>query len=436
MKQDSISYKTIICDSNYRKLILSGMIDRFGDSVDALAFTWLVYQITHNAMWSAIVFALNTLPNVIIQPFAGAVVERRNKKNVIIAAYILRALVISIFAILYSLGLVNAPIMAVLTLIITTIESFSLPASSAFTAQVVKKEHLTCGMSLSKMLTGAAALVGTGIAGVIIAAWGAVPAMIIDISTFIIAAVLILLMKNPTHSNNEAENGATEIPETPVNAKGTESFGQLFSDGIKYVVKTPVVRNFCILCVALNFMLVPINALQAPIAEEIFKMGGELLSFAGVFASLGGIAGAAFLPMLSKKLSPLQTVCLGTGILGVGLAGIAMGGVISGKAILCYILVSACFFTMVFSATLIGGVIGIQFMKSVESDYMARASAVFNAFATAAMPLGSLLVSVLVSRIATDKIILIGALFAGIVLVLTLVTRPALGKREEIVNAA
>ena len=67
---------------------------------------------------------------------------------------------------------------------------------------------------------------------------------------------------------------------------------------------------------------------------------------------------------------------------------------------------------------------------------MARASAVFNAFATAAMPLGSLLVSVLVSRIATDKIILIGALFAGIVLVLTLVTRPALGKREEIVNAA
>ncbi len=185
MKQAIISYTTIIKDSNYRKLIFSKMIDRFGDSVDVIAFTWLIYQITHSAMWSALIFAFNMLPNVIVQPFAGALVEKRNKKKVIIAAYMIRAVVITLFATLYMLGGVNAPIMAVLTLIITTIESFSLPASSAFTAQVIKKEHLTSGMSLSKVLTNSASLVGTGIAGVIISLWGAVPAMIIDISTFI-----------------------------------------------------------------------------------------------------------------------------------------------------------------------------------------------------------------------------------------------------------
>jgi MFS family permease len=430
MEQNNITYNDIISDRNYIKLMLSGMIDRFGDSVDAIAFTWLVYQITHNAMWSAIVFALNTLPNVIVQPFAGAIVEKKNKKKVIILTYILRAVVISTFAALYTLDLVTAPVMAVLTLIITTIESFSLPASSAFTAQVVRKEHLTIGLSISKMLTSAAALVGTGIAGVIIATWGAVPAMLIDISTFIIAAVLIKMMKNEVYSDNRTADTdtTTDYPK--------ESLTTLFTDGIRYVAKTPIIRNFCILCVALNFMLVPINALQAPMAEEIFKMGSELLSFGGVFASIGGIAGAALLPVLAKKLSPLQITCCGTGILSLGLMGIAMGGIVSGKAVLCYMVVSICFFGMVLAATLIGGIIGIQFMKSVSSEYMARASAVFNAFSTAAMPIGSLLVSILVSRISTDKLMLFASLFAGIVLIATVITRPVLEEREDVADAA
>lgn len=435
MEQKNISYKTIICESNYRKLILSGVVDRFGDSVDALAFTWLVYQITHNAMWSAIVFALNMLPNVIVQPFAGVVVEKQNKKRVIIAAYIIRAAVITIFALLYTLGLVNALVMAVLTLVITTVESFSLPASSAFTAQVIKKEHLTCGMSLSKMLTSAASLVGTGIAGVIIAAWGAIPAMIIDISTFIIAAVLILMMKNTETAYTKVDNETNEVSVKTDVTNSDGKFSELFADGIRYVLKTPVVRNFCLLCVALNFMLVPINALQAPIVEEIFKMGGELLSCGGIFASLGGIAGAALIPMLTKKLNPLQIICLETGILGFGLAGIGLGGVVSGKTILCYIVVSTCFFAMVLSATIIGSIIGIQFMKSVDSEYMARATAVFNAISTAAMPIGALFVSVLVAHIATYKIILFGSFFAAVVLIVILTTRPVLEKSEEIADA-
>ena len=86
----------------------------------------------------------------------------------------------------------------------------------------------------------------------------------------------------------------------------------------------------------------------------------------------------------------------------------AKGGIVSGKAVLCYTVVSACFFTMVLSATLIEGIIGIQFMKSVDREYIARASAVFNSLSTAAMPIGSLLVSILVSHMATDKIILSG----------------------------
>ena len=212
MEQNRKMYGEIIKEREYRKLIFATVINRFGDSVDAIAFTWLVYQITHSAAWSAIVFALNTLPNVVVQPFAGAIVEKMDKKHVIVATHLLRAVIITLFALLYRAGLVNALVMAIFTLVITTVESFNLPATSAFTIQVVKKEHMTCGMSLNSMLSSAASLAGTGAAGVIIATAGVSAAMMIDVVTFGVAAVLISAMKAGKVKVTEAtQNEATAV---------------------------------------------------------------------------------------------------------------------------------------------------------------------------------------------------------------------------------
>lgn len=46
-----------------------------------IAFTWLVYELTGSASWSAVMLGVNMIPNVIVQPFAGAVVERMEKKG-------------------------------------------------------------------------------------------------------------------------------------------------------------------------------------------------------------------------------------------------------------------------------------------------------------------------------------------------------------------
>ena len=429
MEEKKVSYKTILAEPEYRRLIFSNAINRFGDSIDSIAFTWLVYQITHNAMWSAIVYGLNMLPNVIVQPFAGAVVEKMNKKAVIVLTHSVRAMVIAAFALMCRLELVNAPVMAAATIVVTTIESFNLPASSAYTAADMKREHMTSGISLERILSGAASLVGTGIAGIIIASFGIPMAMIIDVLTFVIAAVLIAAMNTPGKNSPDPGN----------NDPGDSDQGKLlslFADGVRYVIRTPVVKNFCLLCVALNFMLVPINALQAPVVEEIFKMGSELLSFAGVFGSIGSIAGASVLPALSGKYSPLKITCIGIGTLGIGIAGISLGRFFGGNVAACYIIASACFFIMLMSASVLGGVIGIQFMKSVDPEYMARASAVFNASSTAAMPIGAFLLSIAVSHINTTVIILISAIFAGTVLLVIACTRPVLEKREELSYAA
>ena len=421
------NYLNILKEGEYRKLLFSNLINRFGDSVESIAFTWVVYQITNSAAWSAIVFALNMLPNVIVQPFAGAIVEKMNKKQVVIATHFLRALLITLFIILFELGYVNPLILSCFTLIITTAESFNLPAGTAFTAQVIKREDINAGMSLNSVFTNAASLAGSGAAGFIIAKSGVEAAMFIDVSTFIIAAILIKLIKEAanTVSNN--------TDSTKSNSSG---YIKMLKEGIVYVFKTPVVRNFCIICIVLNCMLIPLNALQAPIADNIFGMGSELLSFAGILSSIGGIVGAVLLPYIAKTLSPLRIIIMGIFLLIIGMSCIPAGRLVKGNAILSYILISASFFIMVASASLVGGIINIQFMKCVDHNYMARASAVFNSSVTAAMPIGSFIVSVFISRISV-MYMLIGSTAVSIaILVLIMILQPILEKSEEMTNEA
>ncbi|WP_275443054.1 hypothetical protein [Petralouisia muris] len=54
---------------NYIYLLISNIINRCEDSLDTILFTWLVYSITNQAGWSAIIFGVNQAASVIIQPF-------------------------------------------------------------------------------------------------------------------------------------------------------------------------------------------------------------------------------------------------------------------------------------------------------------------------------------------------------------------------------
>jgi MFS family permease len=370
---------------------------------------------------------------VVVQPFAGAIVEKMDKKHVIVATHLLRAVIITSFALLYRAGLVNALVMAIFTLVITTVESFNLPATSAFTIQVVKKEHMTCGMSLNSMLSSAASLAGTGAAGVIIATAGVTTAMMIDVVTFGVAAVLISAMKAgrvaiTEAAQNEASKTTSEAGETE--NKKEQSKIEFFLDGFRYVANSRVICNYGLLAVALNFMLIPINALQAPIASEIFKMGGEILSIAGAFAAIGGIAGSALVPVLSQKLSPLKMIMLGTATLGAGMLGIACGGFFVGNSIACYVDVAASFFIIMVAASTIGGTINIQFMKNADPKYIARAAAVMGACGTACMPVGSILLSAVVAKVSTESILIFCVIYAATIFAILALVKPQMEIEE------
>lgn len=426
------NYREVLKDSNFKKLLASNIINRFGDSIDAIAFTWLVYDITKSASWAAIIYGLNVLPNIFLQPFLGAFVERLDKKRVVVATHILRTLIISLFVMMYLMGSVTPYIMVAFTLVITSVESFNLPASSAFVQSIIKKEHLTHALSLSKSLSSAMTLLGTALAGVIIAKLGVETAMFIDAGTFLVAAVLTFSIK--------AERKQTKI--SVVNGESKkESYSDLLKGGFRYILSNKIFVNYLLVAVIINFLAVPLNALQAPIADDLYKLGSELLSVMGIGGSIGAILGSIILPKVMEKLSAKAILVINGAIVGVGMFILSLGGLLNGAKIPGFLLAGFCFLLMMTAISLLNGSLNVQFMKMTDPDYMARASSVFGASCTAAMPVASFIVSAVALKLPTSLLLGACGLLSVLVFLIVAVSKmqfedKALEIKGEELNAA
>ena len=121
-------YRLLLSQRQYIRLLLADTINRFGDSIDVIAYSWIMYEITGSASLMALVVGLNFVPTVFLTPFAGAFVDRISKKRVMALADLLRFLFVAAIVTLYTTGLLSPALIVVFTLGTSTVEAFRLPA--------------------------------------------------------------------------------------------------------------------------------------------------------------------------------------------------------------------------------------------------------------------------------------------------------------------
>ena len=400
-KNHEVGYRDILKQKEFMKEILSLIVNRFGDAVDAIASSWIVYELTGNAAWSAIIYAMNTLPTVFITPFAGAFVENKNKKLVIVISDFIRALCVGYIATAYLMGFLQGWHLIITTLIISTVEAFSTPASTAITPQILDKEYYDYGLSLEGSVSTVVELIGIGAAAGIIAFLGTGGAIYIDMATFIIAGLIYLTIKTKKVKNEDASFNSKEYIET-------------LKEGFKYAVNKKVVLFICIVACFLNGILVPINSLQAPFISEVLGAGAGALSVIGICVTGSMIVGSILYPIIRKHVS-------GRGIIICGGVAIALFylGLIAFKPL--YSNVYIMYTVLAIVTILLGGACAIassfasvEFLKIVDEEYLSRAGAIFAALTVAMNPVISLILSFLSSFLSVAVIFAIAGVIAVI----------------------
>ena len=395
-------YAPLKTQKEYLKLTASSVVNRFGDSIDAIAYSLLTYEITGSAALMAFVLAINYLPTVILQPIAGVVTEKMNPVRLMSLCDLGRGVCVLTEAALYAMGLLTTPLILLGVLINSTLEALSTPAGVGIVPRLLTEELYTAGIALRKTLSSTMELIGLACAGAIVGALGISAALAIDAGTFLLSAALIACIRPAPleAAPGEEENArlASKISHIAHELRGV--FVQ--------IARTPLLRAVVLLGMALNFTAVPYSVFFTPYVTT--NLGGDAyaLSLLQIAFVVGMMIGSYVTPHLDRLSARVQILIGG---FGAALCYLAMA-VFPSVAPYTLRLALTCCDTFVFGAfnAMLSIAFSAAFMRSTPTDQLTRTSGAVNAVLTCAMPVGALLCSALVSFISVPAMLAFGGL--------------------------
>ena len=409
-----MNYSVLLKNHDYLCLQSANLINRLGDSLDAIALSWLVYQVSDSAAIGAINYCLNYLPTVFLQPFMGAFVANKSKKTVMVIADGARFLIIATLACLVLFERSQARMVILATFLMSCFETLRLPCASAIVPLLIKQDEYKIAASFSSSLSRIAELVGYGIAGVIVGFLGMHMALFLDAFSFIASAFLLSMMRTKELFNKKRV-------ETKIMTN--------FKEGLEYMHQSPILIYICLIGCLANMLLVPFNSLQSAFVSTYYQADATYLSYMGVALSLGSLLGALVFPFLSKHLSNKALILLIFPTCVFFYLGLLVAGLVQNEFLTITLITITNFITGVLVAAS-NALISVLLMLKTKQEYLSRIGALLNAFSQALVPVISLLVSLLATKLMPDDLFVLSAI---IISVLSLIFY--LSKRSEVLNA-
>jgi MFS family permease len=190
---------------NFRFLWFGQIVSQLGDWFNSVALYALLFDLTGSASSVALVMVFQLLPLALVGPTAGVVCDRYDRRQVMIAADLVRGTVILGFL------LVRSPSMVWLAYVVTAVAvsatGFFEPARSATVPAIVAKDDLVTANAISTGTWSAALTIGASLGGATAALLGRDAAFVLNSLSFFVSATCLWRMRVPARVTKRAEPG-------------------------------------------------------------------------------------------------------------------------------------------------------------------------------------------------------------------------------------
>jgi DHA3 family macrolide efflux protein-like MFS transporter len=372
-----------------------------GSHLVGFAFVWHLTETTGSATILAMGTLVTILPQVIISPIAGALVDRWNRKLVMIVFDSITALFTLIVAILFYLESAQIWHIYMAMFVRSACGQFQWAAMSASTSLMVPKKHLSRIAGANQALQGMMNIIGPALGAFMIAVLPMQWVLLLDVTTAAFAAGPLLFFTIPQPRRNgtqtEAEGG------------GKTSLWQDLREGIKYVFGWKSLLAIILIAMLVNFLINPAFSLLPLVITEHFRKGAYELGFInsayGVGVILGGLVLSAWGGFKNRILTSLVALTISGGaVLAVGLAPSNM-----------YLLAVAGMAVFGFLNPMVNGPLFAVMQTKVEPELQGRVFTLLTAGAGLASPLGLIIAGPVADATSNQLWFIIG----GIATILT-----------------
>lgn len=282
-------------------------ISLIGSGMSQFALTIWAWQITGQATALALVGFFSFAPTVLLSPIAGALVDRWNRKLVMILSDLAAGLSTIAVLILLSLDRLEIWHLYVAGAFAGIFGSFQFPAYNAAITTMIPKKHYGRANAMVGMAGSATNVIAPILAGAFLVVLGIRGVLILDILTFVFAVVVLLFVT---------------IPQPEVSSHGRRARGSLWSEslyGFKYMLEHRSFLALLILIFCSNITLLIGATVLAPMILARTNSSELVLGTVQMALGLGGIAGGMIMSVWGGPKRRIVGVFVG--FAGLGLAG-------------------------------------------------------------------------------------------------------------------
>jgi len=368
-------YVRLALDPSFSALWTSGLISLFGDRVNQIALGLIVFNLTGSAVALGLVFLAAALPNLLLGPVSGTLVDRWDQKQVMVVSDLLRAAIVLLVPVA---AVTNIVLVYPLVFAVTSVSIFFRPARESVMPRIVAPDDLLTANSANWLAETLADIVGYPLAGLFVAFLGtSLPlAFWIDSASYLVSAVLILTVTIPPVARVTAGARDSVLSDMRLGWNFLRRETALLTNTAQAVVAQ--FGAGVLISVTLIYVDQALHRGDFPTATVFALMEAAL--------GVGNLFGGLLIGLIGPRLAKGRLVIIGYAIYGACIVGLGATGNVAaalglaigiGVSNMIYVIPSQTLFQQRTPGDMIGRVVGIRFSLVFASLSVAMAASGF-----------------------------------------------------------
>ncbi|MFC9414840.1 MFS transporter [Bacillus mobilis] len=266
----------------------------FGTSMYSFALGLYVLQITGSALNFAITLILGTIPMIVMNPFAGVIADKVNKKKLVVCMDLLSGcLLIAVYILSSHYGL-NLFIIYTTTFLMTVFTTFFGIGLEAAKPNIVSKERLMSINSISKIIDSVSLILGPMLGGIVFSVFDIKTFIIINGISFILSGIALLFIHFKLFECNINEE----------NSKRRVNFIKDIKEGFTYLLEKESLKNTFHILISFNFFLGFAVTVPLPyIINTVLNLSSKQFGIIQGTFPVGMIVGAIVVKKITDRFS-------------------------------------------------------------------------------------------------------------------------------------
>jgi MFS family permease len=281
---------------NYRMFFAAQIVNWSGTWVEWVAQGWLVLKLTESGFMLGLVRALSWSPILLFGPWAGVIVDRFDKRRILLFTNVISGLSALLLGITTVTGIVTLWVVVGVALLLGFITAFDNPSRQAFTLEMVGRDRLTNAISLNTATFTVARVLGPAIAGLLITTVGIGECFLLNALSFVPITIVLVRIKRDELSS------AAPIQRRP---------GQI-REGFRYIASEPLLRGLLTIMAIVGTLQYNFQLLLPLLAKQTFSGNAASLGLLGTTLGIGMLAGSLMNAALGR---PVRNVLMAAGLL-------------------------------------------------------------------------------------------------------------------------